>query len=113
MFSTGLRVSELVSLDREQVNLQSQEFGVMGKGRRTVVFLSDLATHWRTLFRSAHRRLDAGFRHAEVLIPPMKARRCASLPDRFSGLLKSTETGAHSGENSPIVSRYLFATDLL
>ena len=42
LFSTGLRVSELVSLDRHQVNLESREFSVIGKGRKVrVVFLSD------------------------------------------------------------------------
>lgn len=42
LFSTGLRVSELVSLDRHQVNLESREFAVLGKGRKVrVVFLTD------------------------------------------------------------------------
>lgn len=44
LFSTGLRVSELASLDREQVDTQRREFGVIGKGRRArVVFLSERA----------------------------------------------------------------------
>ncbi len=47
LFSTGLRVSELVSLDRDQIDLERQEFGVIGKGRRPrVVFLSDRAVLW-------------------------------------------------------------------
>ncbi len=47
LFSTGLRVSELVSLNRDQVDLDKREFGVIGKGRRPrVVFLSDRAVHW-------------------------------------------------------------------
>lgn len=47
LFSTGLRVSELVSLDREQVDLKRREFGVIGKGRRPrVVFLSEHAVEW-------------------------------------------------------------------
>jgi site-specific recombinase XerD len=47
LFSTGLRVSELVRLNRDQVNLQTREFGVKGKGNKTrVVFLSDSAAHW-------------------------------------------------------------------
>ncbi len=47
LFSTGLRVSELVSLNRDQVNTQRKEFGVIGKGRRPrVVFLSDRACEW-------------------------------------------------------------------
>lgn len=47
LFSTGLRVSELVSLNRDDVNLERREFGVIGKGRRPrVVFLSDTAVEW-------------------------------------------------------------------
>ena len=47
LFSTGLRVSELVSLGRDQINLERGEFGVKGKGGRTrVVFLSDRACEW-------------------------------------------------------------------
>lgn len=47
LFSTGLRVSELVSLNREQVDTKRREFGVIGKGRKPrVVFLSDKAALW-------------------------------------------------------------------
>ena len=47
LFSTGLRVSELVSLNKTTINLESREFGVMGKGRKIrVVFLSDRAAQW-------------------------------------------------------------------
>lgn len=44
LFSTGLRVSELVGLNREQVNIDKGEFGVIGKGGKArVVFLSKRA----------------------------------------------------------------------
>lgn len=47
LFSTGLRVSELVSLNRETVNTTTREFGVIGKGRKArVVFLSETAANW-------------------------------------------------------------------
>lgn len=47
LFSTGLRVSELVSLNRDQVDITRGEFGVIGKGRRPrVVFLSPRAGKW-------------------------------------------------------------------
>jgi site-specific recombinase XerD len=47
LFSTGLRVSELVALNRDQINFDRKEFGVIGKGRRArVVFLSDSAASW-------------------------------------------------------------------
>lgn len=42
LYSTGLRVSELVSLNRAQVDLQRKEFMVRGKGRKPrIVFLSE------------------------------------------------------------------------
>ncbi|MCW1948896.1 MAG: tyrosine-type recombinase/integrase [Candidatus Shapirobacteria bacterium] len=47
LFSTGLRVSELVSLNREQINLNTREFGVIGKGGRLrVVFITKHAAEW-------------------------------------------------------------------
>lgn len=47
LFSTGLRVSELVSLNREQINLNTREFGVIGKGGRSrVVFITKHASEW-------------------------------------------------------------------
>ncbi len=51
LFSTGLRVSELTSLNKEQVNLESGEFGVIGKGGKArVVFLSKRAKDWLTKY---------------------------------------------------------------
>lgn len=47
LFSTGLRVSELVRLNRDSINLDRREFGVIGKGGRPrVVFISDSAAKW-------------------------------------------------------------------
>ncbi len=44
LFSTGLRVSELCSLNVDSINLNTGEFPVKGKGRKIrVVFLSDRA----------------------------------------------------------------------
>lgn len=44
LYSTGLRVSELVNLNRSQVNLDRHEFMVRGKGKKPrIVFLSKRA----------------------------------------------------------------------
>ena len=44
LFSTGLRVSELTRLNRDQINLNTREFGVIGKGGKArVVFISKRA----------------------------------------------------------------------
>lgn len=53
LYSTGLRISELISLDRDSINLDSREFRVKGKGSKyRIVFLSDDAVkaidkYWR------------------------------------------------------------------
>lgn len=58
LFSTGLRVSELVKLNRDSINLERREFGVIGKGgRHRVVFLSQSATEW--LARYLKERQDS------------------------------------------------------
>lgn len=47
LFSTGLRISELTSLNRSQVNPEKDEFTVRGKGDKPrLVFLSDQAKFW-------------------------------------------------------------------
>lgn len=44
LYSTGLRVTELISLNREQVDLKRREFMVRGKGKKPrIVFLSKRA----------------------------------------------------------------------
>ena len=51
LFSTGLRVSELAKLNRDNINFATREFGIIGKGGRArVVFLSDSAAHWLGLY---------------------------------------------------------------
>lgn len=58
LFSTGLRVSELTSLDRDKINLERREFGIVGKGgKERVAFLSDAASQW--LNRYLHTRHDS------------------------------------------------------
>lgn len=45
LYSTGLRVSELIALNRAQVDLKRREFMVRGKGQKTrIVFLSQKAS---------------------------------------------------------------------
>jgi len=44
LFSSGLRVSELVGLDQDHINLKRQEFMVRGKGQKDrPIFISDAA----------------------------------------------------------------------
>lgn len=54
LFSTGLRVSELVKLNHDQLNLDRREFGVIGKGGKSrIVFISDRAADFIHLYLEA------------------------------------------------------------
>jgi site-specific recombinase XerD len=47
LFSSGLRVSELVGLDRDHINLKRREFMVRGKGQKDrPIFISSDAAGW-------------------------------------------------------------------
>jgi len=47
LFSSGLRVSELVGLDRDHINLSRREFMVRGKGQKDrPIFISPEAADW-------------------------------------------------------------------
>lgn len=47
LFSSGLRVSELVGLDKDHINLKRREFMVRGKGQKDrPVFISEVAAAW-------------------------------------------------------------------
>ncbi len=47
LFSTGLRVSELIKLKKDDINFKRDEFTVIGKGGKSrVVFLSEQAKYW-------------------------------------------------------------------
>lgn len=56
LFSTGLRVSELVKLDRDTIDFERREFGIVGKGGRArVVFLSSRAADWAQQYIAARK----------------------------------------------------------
>lgn len=47
LYSTGLRISELTNLNRQNVDLEHGEFAVRGKGKKVrIVFLSERAKIW-------------------------------------------------------------------
>lgn len=51
LFSTGLRVSELVALNKDQINLDTGEFGVIGKKEAKLEwFVSERAKEWLSTY---------------------------------------------------------------
>jgi len=56
LFSTGLRVSELVKLNHKQMNFERREFGVIGKGGKArIVFISERAAVWLQHYLDARK----------------------------------------------------------
>ena len=59
LFSTGLRVSEIANLNKENINLKSGEFSVRGKGGKIrLVFISDSAKNALLNYISKRKDLD-------------------------------------------------------
>ncbi len=119
LFSTGLRVSELVGLNRDQINLERKEFGVIGKGRRSrVVFLSDAAAGWIQQYIA--RREDA----AKPLFIRYSGKR-ADPADKAGEMLRLTSRSIQRMVEKYVLAarlpikitphglRHSFATDLL
>ena len=56
LFSSGLRVSELVNLDRDHINLKRREFMVRGKGEKDrPIFISAEAAEWMQTYLDARK----------------------------------------------------------
>lgn len=114
-FSTGLRVSELVKLDRDKVDLDRREFGIIGKGGRArVVFLSHRAAEWvkhylairedkyKPLFIRHKGKSD--ITNENVRLTPRSIQRMVK---------KYVKKVKLPVEATPHVLRHSFATDLL
>lgn len=117
LFSSGLRVSELVALDRESVNLEVGELSVRGKGGKLrMVFVSDRARVALQLYVDARRDADPalfvstrrGFARQssadDIRITVRTVERIVSRLAAKAGLTKQVH---------PHTLRHSFATDLL
>jgi site-specific recombinase XerD len=118
LFSSGLRVSELVNLNRDQINLKTGEFSVRGKGSKVrVVFVSDRAK--AALERYLKERTDVdpalfvrvGVRYLEkknktddLRITPRTVQRIVKYYAIKAGIVKDVH---------PHTLRHSFATDLI
>jgi len=117
LFSTGLRVSELVSLNRDQVDLERKEFGVKGKGNKLrVVFLSDTAAQWIERYLQARKdHFKPLFIRYSGVVDIQKSGEKMRLTARSIQRIVS-KYAKRSGlpiEVTPHTLRHSFATDLL
>lgn len=117
LFSTGLRVSELASLDRDTINLNRREFGIVGKGgKERVVFITDSAAGWlerylqirkdtfKPLFIRFQGKVDLEDEGENMRLTTRSIERVVEKYVKALGLpVKAT----------PHTLRHVFATDLL
>lgn len=118
LYSTGLRVSELSNLNRKDVNLESREFRVIGKGRKArIVFISDAAVehvkayldgrqdNWSPLFISnSNRSSKPSLLGEERRLEPQAIERVVRTIAAHAGIVKKV---------TPHTLRHTFATELL
>ena len=116
-FSTGLRISELISLDRDKIDLTSREFGIIGKGRRPrVVFLSRRAASWLDQYLAARddHCKPLFIRFAGKKNPIVEDEKMRLTPRSVQRLVKKYARKVKLPvEVTPHVLRHSFATDLL
>lgn len=117
LFSTGLRVSELTKLDRDKIDLDRREFGIIGKGGKArVVFLSSRAVDWTIKYlneRKDHYK-PLFIHHKGKIEITSNGEKMRLTPRSIQRLIKKY---AHKMkipvDVTPHVMRHSFATDLL
>lgn len=117
LFSSGLRVSELVGLDREHINLKRREFMVRGKGQKDrPIFISQDAAEW------VQRYLDHRTDTTKPLFIRYSGRKAVDLSGNYHRLTaRSVQRmvaryallAGITKHVSPHTLRHSFATDLL
>jgi site-specific recombinase XerD len=117
LFSSGLRVSELVSLNKDSINLQRKEFMVRGKGQKDrPIFISNSSAEW--IVKYLERRTDnskalfvryMGTKKVDTTgnLHRLTVRSVQRLVSKYAMLAGITK------HVSPHTLRHSFATDLL
>lgn len=117
LFSTGLRVSELASLNTDTINLNRREFGIVGKGgKERVVFISDTAADWLDRFLKARKdSFKPLFIRFQGKVDPTNNGEAMRLTTRSIERIveKYVKKLGLSVKATPHTLRHSFATDLL
>lgn len=117
LFSTGMRVSELCSLDRDKIDTTRGELSIRGKGSKIrVVFLSDEAKEDINKYLTKRTDIDEAL---FIRIPKSKTfskdEDLRLTPRSIQRIVKkySTKSGIMGKNVSPHTLRHSYATDLL
>lgn len=118
LFSSGLRVSELVNLNKDHINLKRKEFMVRGKGQKDrPIFISDEAADW--VKKYLDKRTDT---LAPLFINHTGTKQTASTDGNYKRLTtrsvqrmvaRYAKLAGITKHVSPHTLRHSFATDLL
>ena len=115
LFSTGLRVSELTNLKKEDINLKKDEFSVKGKGNKwRVVFLSNQAKYWLKKYLDARTDTEPFLFVRHDKANERNQSRSNLTPRSVQRLVKKyTKIAGITKKITPHSIRHSFGTDLL
>jgi site-specific recombinase XerD len=117
LFSAGLRVSELINLNREQIDLKRREFSVKGKGNKLrIVFLSEAAAQWieRYLLTREDNFKPLFIRYSGVVNARNNGEKMRLTARSIQKIVeKYAQRAGLPIEVTPHTLRHSFATDLL
>ncbi len=114
-FSTGLRISELSKLNISDINLQSSEFEVVGKGRkRRVVFLSNEAKKFLSDYLLARNDKNPALFVQSKISKNSKDEIKRITVQQITNIVRKYNIKSGIGKKiTPHTLRHSFATDLL
>lgn len=113
LYATGLRVSELVSLELNDINFSSHEIRVTGKGNKErIVFFGDYALKYLNMYLAKSRHILLNGKKEDILLlnkdgNPLTSRGIEVIIDKI------VNEAALKHNISPHVIRHTFATDML
>ena len=117
LFSSGLRVSELVGLNKDHINLKRREFMVRGKGQKDrPIFISERSSDW--IIKYLEKRSD----NDPALFIRYSGNKTTSTDGNFNRLTtrsvqrmvaRYSKLAGITKQVSPHTMRHSYATDLL